>query len=189
VPVVFFSLEMSKGEVIRRLKANAGRLYLSRLAQGRLSSEEWSRFEKVSAELEEALFFISDDAMLTPMEVRAQVRRLKAEHSIGHVVVDYLQLMKDPDFPRGREQEVASIARNLKAIAKEMEVPVIAMAQLHRRVEERLDKRPQLAELRESGAIEQDADMVIFLHSAGENQNNHISRIEITIAKNRNGPI
>lgn len=187
VPVVFFSLEMSKGEVIRRLIANAGRLDLGRLAQGRLSAEEWSIFEKVSAELEEAPIFISDQAMLTPMEVRSQVRRLKAEHSIGLVVVDYLQLMKDPDYPRSREQEVASISRNLKAIAKEMEVPVIAMAQLNRRVEDRSDKRPQLADLRESGAIEQDADMVIFLHIKGENKENHISKIEVSIAKNRNG--
>ncbi len=194
-PIAIFSLEMSSLQLIFRLIASETELGSQKIKSGRLEPWEWSLLHSKIARLSGAPLFIDDTPALSIFELRAKCRRLKMQHNIQAAVVDYLQLMTAGTDLRGsREQEVSSISRSLKAIAKELDIPIIALSQLNRSVESREGKRPQLSDLRESGAIEQDADIVIFIHrpeyygiNEDEFQNSTKGLAEINIAKHRNG--
>ena len=197
--VAIFSLEMSSSQLAQRLLTSEARVDAQAARTGRLSDDDWPRLARAAGKLSEASIFIDDTPGLTVLELRAKCRRLKAEHDIGLVVVDYLQLMRGTNLGKqaNREQEIAHISRSLKGLAKEMNVPVIALSQLSRAVETRGgDKRPQLSDLRESGSIEQDADVVAFIYRAerygitvDENGNSTEGLAEVIIGKQRNGPI
>ncbi|MBA4410666.1 MAG: replicative DNA helicase [Bacteroidota bacterium] len=197
VPVGVFSLEMSSIQLVNRLLSAETELGSDKIKNGRLVGWEWDHFHRKLAILDDAPLFIDDTPALSIFEFRAKCRRLKLQHNIGAVIVDYLQLMTAGTDSRGsREQEVSMISRSLKAIAKELDIPVIALSQLNRSVESREGKRPQLSDLRESGAIEQDADIVIFIHrpeyyqiTEDEDGNSLIGIAEIIIAKHRNGAV
>jgi len=197
VPVAFFSLEMSSIQLVNRLIAAETELGSEKIKSGKLEDWEWELFNRRIKNLENAPLFIDDTPALSVFEFRAKCRRLKMQHNIGIVVVDYLQLMTaGSDVKGNREQEVSTISRNLKAIAKEINVPIIALSQLNRSVESRDGKRPQLSDLRESGAIEQDADMVMFIHrpeyygiTQDADGNSLMGVAEIIIAKHRNGSV
>jgi len=197
VPVAVFSLEMSSLQLVNRLISAETELGSDKIKSGRLENWEWEVFNRKLKNLEEAPLFIDDTPALSIFEFRAKCRRLKMQYNIGIVVVDYLQLMTTGGDIRGnREQEVSMISRNLKAIAKEIDVPIVALSQLNRSVESREGKRPQLSDLRESGAIEQDADMVMFIHRPEyygihtDQEGNSLKGIaEIIVAKHRNGAI
>ncbi|HZK94980.1 MAG TPA: replicative DNA helicase [Prolixibacteraceae bacterium] len=197
VPVAFFSLEMSSIQLVNRLIAAETELGSEKIKSGKLEDWEWELFNRRIKNLENAPLFIDDTPALSVFEFRAKCRRLKMQHNIGIVVVDYLQLMTaGSDVKGNREQEVSTISRNLKAIAKEINVPIIALSQLNRSVESRDGKRPQLSDLRESGAIEQDADMVMFIHrpeyygiTQDTDGNSLMGVAEIIIAKHRNGSV
>lgn len=154
-----------------------------------MENEEWARFMAVGAELEDAPIYINDTSAITALELRAQARRLKATENIGMVLVDYLQLMVDSKA-RSREQEVANISKSLKALAKELRLPVVALSQLNRKVEERTNKRPQLADLRDSGSLEQDADLILFIYRDEVYREDSPDKgvAEINMAKQRMGP-
>ena len=170
-----------------------GRVDLSRLRSGYLNDEDWSRLYQAAEDLSRAPIYIDDTPALSTMEIRARCRRLKAEKGVGLIIVDYLQLMRSSHRSDSREQEISDISRNLKALAKELDVPVVALSQLNRKVEERSDKRPMISDLRESGAIEQDADVIVFIYrdaaynKAEDNPNKNIA--EIIIGKQRNGHV
>ncbi len=195
VPVGFFSLEMSNQQLVMRLICAEARVDAHKVRTGRLPEDEWKKLSMSVGRLHKAKFFIDDTPALTVLELRAKARRLKAEHGVGLIIVDYLQLMQGPRNAQSREQEISSISRSLKALAKELNIPVMALSQLNRAVETRGDKRPVLADLRESGAIEQDADVVLFVHrpeaygiqEEGGRATEGIA--EIIIGKQRNGPI
>ncbi len=195
--VAVFSLEMSSIELVNRLISSEAELPSSKIRTGQLSDEEWQKLEYRARRLEEAPIFIDDTPAISIFELRAKCRRLKRQHDIDIVVIDYLQLMTGPPESRGnREQEVSNISRALKGIAKELNIPIICLSQLNRSVESRPDKRPQLSDLRESGAIEQDADIVSFIHrpeyygfTEDENQMSLRGIAEIIIAKHRAGSI
>jgi replicative DNA helicase len=195
VPVAFFSLEMSIQQLVLRLICAEARVDAHSVRTGRLPEDEWRKLSTSVGKLYKARIFIDDTPALSALEIRAKARRLKAEHNIGLVVVDYLQLMQGPKNVQSREQEISTISRSLKALAKELNIPVIALSQLNRAVEMRGDKRPVLADLRESGAIEQDADVVLFVHrpemfgiNVDENNEPTEGMAEIIIGKQRNGP-
>ncbi len=191
VPVAFFSLEMSKEQLAQRLLCSVARINAQNVRTGFISKEDGMRMVRVSPKLAEAPIFIDDTPGISVMELRGKVRRLKSRHNIGLVIVDYLQLMQvGMAGRRERHQEIAEISRRLKAIAREVNIPVIALSQLSREVEKRPDKRPQLSDLRESGSIEQDADLVLFLYREeyyNPNEENK-GKAEVIIAKQRNGP-
>jgi len=197
VPVAVFSLEMSSMQLVNRLISAETELGSEKIKNGRLQGWEWDHFHRKLAILDDAPLFIDDTPALSVFEFRAKCRRLKLQHNIGAVIVDYLQLMTAGLDNRGsREQEVSLISRSLKAIAKELDIPVVALSQLNRSVESREGKRPQLSDLRESGAIEQDADIVLFIHrpeyygiTEDEDGNSLIGVAEIIIAKHRNGAV
>jgi replicative DNA helicase len=197
VPVAVFSLEMSSLQLVNRLISAETELGSDKIKSGRLENWEWEVFNRKLKILEEAPLFIDDTPALSIFEFRAKCRRLKMQYNIGIVIVDYLQLMTAGGDIRGnREQEVSMISRNLKAIAKEIDVPIVALSQLNRSVESREGKRPQLSDLRESGAIEQDADMVMFIHRPeyygilNDQEGNSLKGIaEIIVAKHRNGAV
>ena len=196
--VAYFSLEMSSDQLAQRLLTSEARVDAQVARTGRMNDMEWQQVARAAARLHKAPIFIDDTPGLGILELRAKCRRLKAEHDIGLIVVDYLQLMHGSGSTKGgnREQEIAQISRSLKGLAKDLAVPVIALSQLSRAVENRPDKRPQLSDLRESGSIEQDADLVIFLHrpekygittdDAGQSTE---GIAEIIIGKQRNGPL
>ena len=194
-PVLYFSLEMSmKHLALRLLSAEAG-LSFQQLRRGQLSDDEWQILAGQAEKLSGVPLFIDDTAGISILELRAKARRAKLEHNIGLVFVDYLQLMTTSARTDNREQEIASISRSLKALAKELNLPVVACAQLSRAVESRTDRRPQLSDLRESGSIEQDADVVAFLYRPGmyglvddEGQPYDKGKAEVIIGKQRNGP-
>jgi len=195
VPVAFFSLEMSNQQLVLRLICAEARVDAQSVRTGRLPEDEWRKLSTSIGKLYKAKIFIDDTPALTALEIRAKARRLKVEHNVGLVIVDYLQLMQGPKNSQSREQEISSISRSLKALAKELNIPVIALSQLNRAVEMRGDKRPVLADLRESGAIEQDADVVLFVHrpemfgiNVDENNEPTEGMAEIIIGKQRNGP-
>jgi len=196
-PVAVFSLEMSSVQLVNRLIAAETELGSEKIKNGRLAEWEWEHFNRKLNVLEEAPMFIDDTPALSVFEFRAKCRRLKMQHDIGVVIVDYLQLMTAGTDGRGnREQEVSLISRSLKAIAKELDIPILALSQLNRSVESREGKRPQLSDLRESGAIEQDADLVLFIHrpeyygiTEDENGNSLLGVAEIIVAKHRNGSV
>jgi replicative DNA helicase len=169
-----------------------GRIDSQRIRTGKLHENDWPKLTRAAGMLADAPIFIDDSAGLTVLEMRAKARRLKAEHDLGLIVVDYLQLMQGKSNTENRAQEISDISRSLKAMAKEINVPVLALSQLNRSLESRTDKRPQLADLRESGAIEQDADVIMFIYRdevynrAETNENRGLA--EIIIGKQRNGP-
>jgi len=191
-PSAIFSLEMAKEQLALRMLCSEAKVDAHRLRGGFLSESDWPKLTRAAGSLSEAPIFIDDTPGLSALEMRAKSRRLKAEHNLGLVVVDYLQLMRGRAHSDTREQEISDISRSLKALAKELNVPVMALSQLNRRVEERGDRRPQLSDLRESGAIEQDADVIIFLYrdevynKSEDNPNK--GKAEIIIGKQRNGP-
>jgi replicative DNA helicase len=195
VPVAFFSLEMSIQQLVLRLICAEARVDAQSVRTGRLPEDDWRKLSTSIGKLYKAKIFIDDTPALTALEIRAKARRLKAEHNVGLIIVDYLQLMQGPKNSQSREQEISSISRSLKALAKELNTPVIALSQLNRAVEMRGDKRPVLADLRESGAIEQDADVVLFVHrpemfgiNVDDNNESTEGMAEIIIGKQRNGP-
>ncbi len=191
-PAAFFSLEMSNQQLAIRMLCSQARVDQTKLRRGNMSEQEWARLIKAAGGLSEAKIFLDDTPALSIMEFRSKARRLKAEHDIGAIFIDYLQLMRGSVQSRGsREQEISEISRNLKAVAKELNIPVIALAQLNRGVESRADKRPMMSDLRESGAIEQDADIICFIYR-DEVYNPETERkgvAEIIIGKHRNGAI
>jgi replicative DNA helicase len=194
VPVVVYSLEMSMEQLMQRMLCAWGKVDLSRLRKNFLADSDWQSLHAAAGTLSAAPIFIDDTPALTPLELRARTRRLKAEHGIGMVVVDYLQLMRSARRVDSRELEISEISRSLKALAKELNVPVIALSQLNRKVEERSDKRPMLSDLRESGAIEQDADVIMFIYRDAAYLPKGVERpamdeAEIIIGKQRNGPV
>lgn len=196
-PVAMFSLEMSSIQLVNRLISAESELGSDKIKKGNLVGDDWNRLNAAIQVLDEAPIFVDDTPALSIFEFRAKARRLKMQHDIGIILVDYLQLMTAGNDNRGsREQEVSMISRSLKAIAKELDVPIIALSQLNRSVESREGRRPQLSDLRESGAIEQDADMVIFIHrpeyyGLTDDEEGHSLRnvAEIIIAKHRNGAV
>ncbi|MBE3520199.1 MAG: replicative DNA helicase [Firmicutes bacterium] len=186
VPVVFFSLEMSREQVAQRLLCAEANIDSQRLRGGFLDDDEWRRLSVALGRLAEAKIYIDDTPSLSTMELRSRCRRLKSQTGLGLVIVDYLQLMRPSRRGENRQQEISEISRSLKSLAREINVPVLAMSQLSRAVEQRQDRRPLLSDLRESGAIEQDADVVLFLYTDPEMENQNI--IELIVAKQRNGP-
>lgn len=191
-PVVIFSLEMSKEQLVTRLLCSEARVDASRLRTGHLQDGDWDKIMRGADKLHDSKIFIDDTPAISIMEMRAKARRLRAEHGIGMVVVDYLQLMRGGASPESRQQEISEISRSLKALAKELSVPVIALSQLNRGLESRNDKRPIMSDLRESGAIEQDADVIMFVYrdEVYNKENPEVKgRAEIIIGKQRNGPI
>lgn len=191
VPSAIFSLEMSKEQLMMRLLCSEARIDASRLRGGFLSDPDWPKLTRAAGALSDAEIFIDDSPAMNVLEMRAKARRLQKEHDIGLVVVDYLQLMRGVGGAESREREISEISRSLKALAKELNVPVIAISQLNRAVEARQDKRPQLADLRESGSIEQDADVVMFVYrdEVYNHESDEKGIAEIIVGKQRNGPI
>jgi replicative DNA helicase len=193
VPVAVFSLEMSKEQLSMRLLSSEARLDSSRLRSGFITQEDWFKITDAAGALSNAPILIDDSPSLSAMEIRAKARRLKMDKNIGMIIIDYLQLMQGRRGAERRELEISEISRSLKALAKELKVPVIALSQLNRMLEQRSDKRPQLSDLRESGALEQDADVVIFIYRDevyNKDENNpEKGKAEIIIAKQRNGPV
>jgi replicative DNA helicase len=185
-----FSLEMSRSEIVMRLLSAEARVPLHHMRAGNMRDEDWNRLARRIGEVAEAPLFIDDSPNLTMMEIRAKARRLKQRHDLQLVVVDYMQLMASARRVENRQQEVAEMSRSLKLLAKELGVPVVAISQLNRNPEQRQDKRPQLADLRESGAIEMDADIVILLHREElyEPESPRAGEADLIVAKHRNGP-
>jgi len=192
VPLAIFSLEMSKEQLMIRMFSMLSGVPLQNIRQGFVKDEEWEKIVKAALEISSREIYIDDNPNLTTTELRVKSRKLKKEKGVGVIFVDYLQLLKPPYRHATRQEEVAEISRNLKALAKELEVPVIALAQLSRQVEQRADKRPQLADLRESGQIEQDADLIIFIHRPEYYKKRPMPEeeglAEIIVAKQRQGP-
>ncbi len=187
---VIFSLEMSKSEIVMRLLSAEARIKLADMRSGRMSDDDWTRLARRMSEISEAPLYIDDSPNLMMMEIRAKARRLKQKANLSLIVIDYLQLMTSGKKVESRQQEVSEFSRQLKLLAKELEVPVVAMSQLNRGPEQRTDKKPMLSDLRESGAIEQDADMVILLHrpDAFERDDPRGGEADLILAKHRNGP-
>lgn len=199
VPSIVFSLEMGKEQLVQRLLCSVSRVDASRLRTGHLGESDWPKLTNGAGLLSEAPIFIDDTPSISVLELRAKARRLKSEHDLGLVMVDYLQLMQGRNA-ESRQQEISEISRSLKALAKELHVPVVALSQLNRSLESRTDKRPMMADLRESGAIEQDADVIMFIYrdtvycEACKRRDNscdkgHDKDAEVIIGKQRNGPI
>jgi replicative DNA helicase len=188
--VAIFSMEMSASQLAFRLISSLGRINQQHLRTGDLAEEEWPRVTSAITLLSDAKIFIDDTPALSPAELRARARRLKREHDLGLIVIDYLQLMAVPGSKENRATEISEISRSLKAMAKEMNIPVIALSQLNRSLEQRTDKRPVMADLRESGAIEQDADVILFIYRDEyyNPESNDKGQAEIIIGKQRNGP-
>jgi replicative DNA helicase len=192
VPVALFTLEMSKSEVTQRLMCSEAKVESQRLRTGKLSADDWPRLTASCDKLAKAPIYVDDTGSITMMEIRSKARRLKAKHpDLGLIIVDYLQLMTSGTSAENRVQEVSQISRSLKVLARDLDVPIIALSQLSRAVEQRHDKRPILSDLRESGSIEQDADIVMFIYRdeyySGE-ESDQQGLAEVIVAKHRNGP-
>jgi replicative DNA helicase len=185
-----FSLEMSRNEIAMRLLSAEAQISLSNLRGGTMSDNDWQKLARKMSAVAEAPLFIDDSPNMTMMEIRAKCRRLKQRHDLRLVIIDYLQLMTSGKKVESRQQEVSEFSRSLKLLAKELEVPVVAISQLNRGPEQRTDKRPMVSDLRESGSIEQDADMVILLHreDAYERESPRAGEADFIVAKHRNGP-
>lgn len=191
-PVLLFSMEMPGEAIVMRLLSSLCRIDQLRIRTGKLEDEDWPRISSTVSMLSEAKLYIDDTPALSPAEMRARARRLAKEHGqLGLIVVDYLQLMQVPGSSENRTAEISEISRSLKGLAKELKVPVIALSQLNRGLEQRADKRPVMSDLRESGAIEQDADLIVFIYRDEVYNENSADKgtAEIIIAKQRNGPI
>jgi len=192
IPVAFFSLEMSKEQLVQRMLCSHARVNAHRVRTGFLSQADWPRLVNAAGKLSEAPIYINDTPAISALELKAKARRLKAQYGIKLMVLDYLQLMQGPAKAENRQQEISEISRSLKALARELDVSLIAISQLSRAVEQRQDHRPQLSDLRESGAIEQDADVVILLlreEYYNPSLEDKKGLAELIIAKQRNGPI
>ena len=192
-PVAFFSLEMPGNQLAMRMLSGLGRINSGRLRTGRLLDQEWPRLTTAVSQLDDAPLFIDDSPLLSPLGLRSRARRLKRDQGdLGLIVVDYLQLMQsdNPGRNENRATEVSSITRTLKALAKDLEVPIIALSQLNRSLVQRPNKRPIMSDLRESGAIEQDADVILFIHrdEVENEETEHKGVAEVIIGKQRNGP-
>ncbi|NLY74124.1 MAG: replicative DNA helicase [Firmicutes bacterium] len=191
IPAIIFSLEMSKEQLALKLLCSEAGVDNQRIRTGALRDDDWPRLSHALGRLSDATLFIDDSPGISAIEIRAKARRIKAEHGLGLVIIDYLQLMQSRSRSENRQQEVSEISRSLKALARELDVPVVALSQLSRAVEQRADKRPGLADLRESGSLEQDADIVAFLYREDyynpETDRKNIT--ELIIAKQRNGPV
>ncbi len=190
-PVAFFSLEMSREQIVTRLLAAEAKVDSQNIRTGRLAEQDWGRLTRAAGMLSEAQVYVDDTPALTVLEMRGKARRMKAEiGELGLIVVDYLQIMGTSKQAQNRENAISEISRNLKALAKELNVPVIALSQVNRNIDLRPDKRPMMADLRESGAIEQDADVIIFLHreDAEQQTGSNATIAEFIVGKNRNGP-
>ncbi len=190
VPTVVFSLEMSKTELVQRLMCAECTVDMQRLRTGRMEESDWTRLTRSLGKLADAPLFIDDSPGTTMMEIRAKCRRLKQRHGLGLVVVDYLQLMQPSKRFENRQQEVSEISRSLKLLAKELDVPVMAISQLSRQTEARSDRRPMLSDLRESGALEQDSDVVLFIYrdELYDPESPRKGEADLILAKHRNGP-
>lgn len=200
VPCVIFSLEMGKEELVMRFLASIARVDFGRMRTGHFHDTDWPKLTRAAGVLHDAKIFIDDSPSISVLELRSKARRLKSEHDIGLIIVDYLQLMKGSSNPESRQQEISEISRALKALAKELNVPVIALSQLNRELEKRADKRPMMSDLRESGAIEQDADVIMFVYREAVYcedcrkpdtvcSKGHERNAEIIIGKQRNGAL
>lgn len=189
--VALYSMEMSSEQLAFRMIASLGQVNQTKLRTGRFSDEDWNCINSAVQLMTEAPIFIDDTPALSPTELRARARRLKRQHDVGLIVVDYLQLMQVPGTVENRATEISEISRSLKALAKELAVPVIALSQLNRSVESRTDKRPVMSDLRESGAIEQDADLIVFIYrdEVYNPESPAKGTADIILAKHRNGPI
>ncbi len=187
---VIFSLEMSRNEIVMRLLSAEAQVPLQHMRSGTMSESDWSKLAGKMGTVSDAPLFIDDSPNMNLMEIRAKCRRLKQRHDLRLVVVDYLQLMSSGKRVESRQQEVSEFSRSLKLLAKELDVPVIAISQLNRGPEQRQDKRPMLADLRESGSLEQDADMVVLLHREDfyERESPRAGEADFIVAKHRNGP-
>jgi len=183
-------MEMSSSQLAFRLISSIGRINAQRLKTGMLEDEDWSRVNMAIKMLSEVKIFIDDTPALSPYDLAFRARRLKREHDLGLIVVDYLQLMQVPGNKEGRVNEVSEISRSLKALAKELNIPIIALSQLNRGLESRTDKRPIMSDLRESGGIEQDADIIMFIYRDDYYHKDSAEKglAEVIIAKHRNGP-
>jgi len=190
-PVAVFSMEMPADALAMRMLSSLGRVELQKIRSGRLADEDWPRLTSTMNLLSQARLFIDDTPGLTPTEMRARCRRLKREHDLGLVLVDYLQLMQLPGFKENRAMEISEISRSLKGMAKELGVPVMVLSQLNRSLEQRPNKRPVMSDLRESGAIEQDADVILFIYrdEVYNEDSPDKGTAEIIIGKQRNGPV
>jgi replicative DNA helicase len=191
IPVAIFSMEMPSEQIAMRMLSSIGRIDQHKVRTGKLADEDWPRLTHAVGVLSEINLFIDDTPALTPGDLRSRCRRLAREHGLGLVVIDYLQLMHVPGTNENRATEISEISRSLKALAKELSVPVIALSQLNRSLEQRGDKRPVMSDLRESGAIEQDADLIMFIYRDEVYNEDSADKgvAEIIIGKQRNGPI
>lgn len=192
LPVAVFSMEMPGDSLAMRMMSSLGRIDQHKVRTGQLSDDEWPRMQSSINLLAEANLFIDDTAALSPVEIRARARRLMKDHGqLGLIVLDYLQLMQSPSSSESRVAEISDISRSLKALAKELNVPVVALSQLNRNLEQRPNKRPVMSDLRESGSIEQDADVIMFIYrdEVYNDESEHKGLAEIIIGKQRNGPI
>ncbi|MEO2015160.1 MAG: replicative DNA helicase, partial [Fuerstiella sp.] len=187
---VIFSLEMSRNEIVTRLLSAEAQIPLHHMRSGKMQDAEWRKIASRQGALHESPLFVDDSPNMTMAEIRAKCRRLKQRNELRLVIVDYMQLMTSGRKVESRQQEVSEFSRSLKLLAKELDVPVIAISQLNRGPEARNDKKPMLSDLRESGSLEQDADMVILIHreDAYEKDSNRIGEADLIVAKHRNGP-
>lgn len=190
VPVALFSLEMSKEQLVQRMLTSEAKVDQQRARSGNLEEGDLARLSQAAGRLAKAPLYIDDSAMISIRQLRSKTRRLQAEKGLGLVIIDYLQLMQGSGRSENRQQEIAEISRSLKGLARELNIPVVALAQLSRSVEQRQDKRPQLSDLRESGSLEQDADVVMFIYRDEyyNPETEKKGRAEIIVAKQRNGP-
>jgi replicative DNA helicase len=190
--VGIFSLEMAREQLVMRMLGSSGSFNLHNLRRGKLRAEDWPRLTQACEELSQAPIYIDDNSGISVLEMKSKARRLKQQHGLGLIIIDYLQLMSSPGRVENRQQEISAISRNLKGMAKDLNVPVIALSQLSRGVEARGDHRPMLSDLRESGAIEQDADVVLFIFREEvykpDDETVH-NMATVIIGKQRNGPI
>jgi replicative DNA helicase len=186
---VFFSLEMTRAEIVMRLLSAEARVSLNHIRNGKMQTEEWERLARNVSRVSSAPMFIDDSPNMTMTEIRAKARRLKQKHDLKLIVIDYLQLMSSGKKVESRQLEVSEFSRQIKLLAKELEVPIIALSQLNRGPEQRADKRPAMSDLRESGSIEQDADMVVLLHrdDVYEKESTRPGEADLIVAKHRNG--
>ncbi|WP_130866464.1 replicative DNA helicase [Acidipropionibacterium timonense] len=185
-----FSLEMGRNEIVMRLLSAEASIELSRMRGGRMNEEDWQRLVDKTTQISTAPLFIDDSPNLTMMEIRAKARRLKQQHDLKLVIIDYMQLMTSGKKVESRQLEVSEFSRQIKLLAKELEIPVIALSQLNRGPEQRTDKKPMMSDLRESGSLEQDADMVILLHREDvyDKESQRAGEADFIVAKHRNGP-
>ena len=200
IPSAIFSLEMGKEQLVMRFFASIARVDFGKMRTGHFQDSDWPRLTRAAGVLHDSRIFIDDTPAISVLELRSKARRLKSEHDIGLIIVDYLQLMRGGTNPESRQQEISEISRSLKALAKELNVPVVALSQLNRELEKRGDKRPMMSDLRESGAIEQDADVIMFVYREavyceqcrkrdGSCTEGHERNAELIIGKQRNGAI